>query len=92
MHLMVLSERHEGTRPVGRHERRFRIPAKALLIRYPNGDFEYDFTRRVFPAIGEKVRRQGELWRVTQIAGSPVPTVYVEPVEERKHLPPSAPM
>ena len=92
VHTLGGFERTTRGHPSGRHERRCRIPAKALLIRYPNGDFEYDFTRRVFPAIGEKVRRKGELWRVTRIAGSPVPTAYVEPVEGTHHVPPSAPM
>jgi hypothetical protein len=30
----------------------WRIPAKAFLIHYPDGDFEYDFTRQALPEIG----------------------------------------
>jgi hypothetical protein len=91
VHALDGFERTTRGHPFRRRERRCRIPAKALLVRYPNGDFEYDFTRRDFPVIGEKVRRKGELWRVTRIAGSPVPIAYVEPAEGTRDLPPSAP-
>jgi hypothetical protein len=68
------------------------MPAKALLIRYPDGDFEYDFTRRALPAIGETMRRKGERWRVTRITGDSVPTAFVERAEGTQHLPPSGRM
>jgi hypothetical protein len=48
------------------------------VIRYPNGDFEYDFTRRAFPSVGERLRRKGLLWLVTRITQGRVMTVYVE--------------
>jgi hypothetical protein len=48
------------------------------VIRYPNGDFEYDFTRRAFPSVGEGLRRKGLLWLVTRITQGRVLTVYVE--------------
>ena len=41
--------------------------ARAFVVRFPNGDFEYDFTRRAIPTIGETTRRQGLLWSVTRI-------------------------
>ena len=30
------------------------MPARAFVIRFPNGDFEYDFTRRALPRIGDR--------------------------------------
>jgi hypothetical protein len=43
------------------------MPAKAFVIRFPNGDYEYDFTRRAIPTDGETIRKQGLLWSVTRI-------------------------
>ena len=59
------------------------------MIRFPNGDFEYDFTRRAIPTIGETMRRQGLLWSVTRITQDRleldgVDTVHVERVHERE--------
>jgi hypothetical protein len=56
------------------------IRANAFVIRFPNGDFEYDVTRRVTPSIGETVRRGGILWSVTRVNSGAVPTVHVERV------------
>jgi hypothetical protein len=66
------------------------MPANALVIRYPNGDYEYDFTQRGLPVIGDLVQRKGERWRVTRLVGNGVLTAYVERVETRQHRPPSA--
>jgi hypothetical protein len=68
------------------------MPAKALLIRYPDGDFEYDFTRQALPVIGDTMRRKGDLWRVTRIVGNGVQTAHVERVEKIQPRSPSAPM
>jgi hypothetical protein len=68
------------------------MPAKALLIRYPDGDFEYDFTRQALPAIGDTIKRKGELWRVTQFTRDSVPTAFVERAEGAQLLPPSGRM
>jgi hypothetical protein len=68
------------------------MPAKPLLIRYPDGDFEYDFTRQALPAIGETMRRKGERWRVTRITGDSVLTAYVERIEQEQERPPSGRM
>ncbi len=62
------------------------MPAKAFVIRFPNGDFEYDVTRRAIPSIGETVRKQGLLWSVTRITHDSfqrvgVETVHVERVD-----------
>jgi hypothetical protein len=49
------------------------------VIRFPDGDFEYDMTRRLIPAIGETIRRKGVLWLVTRVTtDEPIATVYVE--------------
>ena len=68
------------------------MPAKALLIRYPDGDFEYEFTRLALPVIGDTMKRKGEFWRVTRITRDSVPTAYVERAEGAQHLPPSGRM
>jgi hypothetical protein len=60
------------------------IPARAFVIRFPNGDFEYDFTRSPVPSVGEKLRRKGVLWLVTQITHENVAVVHVERVDGRK--------
>ena len=68
------------------------MSAKAFLIRYPDGDFEYDFTRQALPAIGDTVRRKGERWRVTRLVGNGVLTAHVEPRRTNATKPPPAPV
>ncbi len=58
---------------------------KALVIRYPNGDFEYGFSGQAPPAIGDTVTRKGENWRVTRLVGNGVVTAYVERVGRTHH-------
>jgi len=53
---------------------------KAFVIRFPNGDFEYDLSRRAVPSIGETLRRKGVLWLVTRITFDRVETLHVERV------------
>jgi hypothetical protein len=57
------------------------VPARAFVIRFPDGDFEYDLTRRAVPSIGERMRRKGLLWSVTRITENGVATVHVERVD-----------
>ena len=60
------------------------------MIRFPNGDYEYELSRRAAPAIGETVRRNGELWKVVRITQSgavtkdEIDTVHVERVKDAK--------
>jgi len=44
------------------------MPARAFVIRFPNGDFEYDLTRRALPRIGDRFKRRRTLWQVTSSA------------------------
>ncbi len=65
------------------------MPAKAFVIRFPNGDYEYDVARRPTPRIGETLRRRGALWsvaRITQgvITQDGIDTVHVERVKDTK--------
>ena len=65
------------------------MPATAFVIRFPNGDYEYDLTRRAAPAIGETVRRKGVLWKVARITQGAttqdgIDTVHVERVKDAK--------
>ena len=60
------------------------MPARAFVIRYPSGDFEYDFTQRAVPSIGETLRRKGVLWLVTQITRELVEVVHVRRADAPK--------
>jgi hypothetical protein len=53
------------------------IPARAFIIRFPNGDFEYDFSRLAAPQPGEILRRQGVLWSVVQVKDDVVKEIHV---------------
>ena len=57
------------------------MPAKAFVIRFPDGDFEYDFTRLPVPSIGDQMYRKRLLWSVTRITEDHVATVHVQRVE-----------
>jgi hypothetical protein len=54
------------------------------VIRFPNGDYEYDVTRSPVPSIGETMRRKGLLWSVTRITQNGVVTVHVQRVDTRE--------
>ena len=58
------------------------IPARAFVIRFPDGDFEYDFTRSVAPSVGDTLRRLGMTWRVTRHTQGQVLTVHVERADD----------
>jgi hypothetical protein len=53
------------------------------VIRFPDGDYEYDLTRREFPAIGDTLRRRGSFWSVTRVTDGDVLTVHVGPTDVR---------
>ena len=66
------------------------------MIRFPDGDFEYDVTRSVPPSVGETLRRRGVTWCVTERTQEDVLTIHVEraergggetPAEERTGVP-----
>jgi len=56
------------------------MPARAFVIRFPNGDYEYDLSRRAAPTIGETIGRRGVLWSVTNLTHADVTTAHVERV------------
>jgi hypothetical protein len=65
------------------------MPARAFVIRFPNGDYEYDVAWRPTPRIGQTLRRRGALWsvaRITQgaITQDGIDTVHVERVKDAK--------
>jgi len=64
------------------------MSAKAFVIRFPNGDFEYDFWNDCAPEVGESVRRRGVVWDVKRIARSTVSTIYVERASTQRSAPP----
>ena len=42
------------------------MPGRIYEIRFPNGDFEIDAgSQNPPPAVGDTIRRRGQLWRVT---------------------------
>ena len=59
------------------------IPARAFIIRFPNGDFEYDLSRSAAPTIGATIRRQGVLWSVVRVNGDDVREIHVEQTPEQ---------
>ena len=63
------------------------MPARAFVIQFPDGDFEYDFTRGAAPSIGQTLRRRGSLWAVTGVDGERVVTIYVQPTDRTSQLP-----
>lgn len=62
------------------------MPAKAFIIQFPNGDFEYVMRRRPLPSVGEEIRHGGSQWYVTRTVDDDTPTVFVVPVEEAERL------
>ena len=70
---------HGAVDPTGRVS----IPASTFVIRFPDGDYEYDLTRRERPAVGDTLRRKGSLWSVTRVTDGDVLTVHVDPAEVR---------
>jgi hypothetical protein len=57
------------------------MPAQAFVIRFPNGDYEYDFTRLAVPSVGDTLRKKGLLWSVTRITKDTPVTVHVARVD-----------
>jgi hypothetical protein len=53
------------------------MPAKAFVIRYPDGDFEYDMRRGAAPRVGDMLRKRGLLWSVTRVTQDEPVTVHV---------------
>jgi hypothetical protein len=50
------------------------------MIRFPDGDYEYDMRRRDAPVVGETLHRLGVLWKVTKrTAPDGMVTIDVEP-------------
>jgi len=67
------------------------MPSRAFVVRFPNGDFEYDVRSRAAPEVGDTMRRRGALWKVTtRDARDAVLTVHVEAVDERASHSPHA--
>ena len=60
------------------------MPTKAFVIRFPNGDFEYDLTRRALPYICETLRRKGLVWAVLRITPDRVDAVHAELLGARR--------
>ena len=63
------------------------MAARAFVIQFPDGDFEYDLTRGAAPSIGQTLRRRGSLWSVTAVDGEGVVTIYVEPTDRTSQAP-----
>ena len=60
------------------------MPSRAFVVRFPNGDFEYDVRSRAAPEVGETMRRRGALWKVMTLdTRQAVVTVNVEAVDEQ---------
>lgn len=68
------------------------MPSRAFVVRFPNGDFEYEVRSGAAPEVGDMIRRRGAVWRVTmRDARDAVLTVHIEAVDERAaHSPPAS--
>jgi hypothetical protein len=60
------------------------MPAKAFVIRFPDGDFEYDMRRASAPVVGDTIKRKGTVWTVTRVTGRRPVTIHVGPTEGAK--------
>jgi hypothetical protein len=77
------SLRHERLGQVSRkRQERCAIPKRAFVIRFPDGDFEYDFTGRDAPSVEERIWRRGALWTVSRIQMEDVLTLHVRSAEQ----------
>jgi hypothetical protein len=56
------------------------MAARAFVIVFPNGDYEYSVRQGAAPTIGDMIRRRGVLWSVTSITRGSVATMHVERV------------
>jgi hypothetical protein len=69
------------------------MPSRAFVVRFPNGDFEYEVRSRAAPEVGEMMRRRGALWKVTTLdTRDAVVTVSVEAADEQAADPPHPPV
>jgi hypothetical protein len=57
------------------------MPARAFVIRFPNGDFEYDMRRGAAPTVGETMRKKGLLWSVIRVTQDERLTVHLARVD-----------
>jgi hypothetical protein len=59
------------------------MPGRSYEIRFPDGDYEIDaVAQRPPPAVGETLRRKGQLWKVTTRSDGPPVTMRVELVSD----------
>jgi hypothetical protein len=57
------------------------MAARAFVIIFPGGDYEYAVRRGAAPTIGDQIRRRGVLWSVANITRGTITTVHVERVD-----------
>ena len=61
------------------------MSTNGIVVRYPDGDYEYIMSPGFVPVVGSTIERKHESWTITRVVeGSPV-TVYIAPAtaEER---------
>ena len=57
------------------------MPDRALVIHYPDGDYEYVIPPTFAPAAGMTVQRRNAIWEITEVVDGTPREVYVERVE-----------
>jgi hypothetical protein len=57
------------------------MPDHALVIHYPDGDFEYVIPPTFAPAVGMTVERRNALWEIIELVDATPREVYLERVE-----------
>ena len=59
------------------------MPNGAVVIRYPDGDYEYIVSPSFAPAVGEAIKRKNAWWVITEMVESSPVTVYIAPAPAR---------
>jgi len=54
----------------------------AVVIRFPDGDYEYDLSPSFAPAVGKTIKRKGAWWTIMEIVESTPVTVYIAPTSD----------
>ena len=57
------------------------MPDRALVIHYPDGDYEYVIPPTFAPAVGMTLERRDAMWEITEVVDDTPREVYVERVE-----------
>ena len=55
------------------------MPDSAVVIRYPDGDYEYIVSPTFPPMVGMTIERKNARWVITEMVESAPVTIYIAP-------------